>query len=280
MQQAMPAQSQDPVGWYTECGPGTTFRVQCYFGPSGYLADVVYRNTIPPTDIAVCNAPQQQLQQSRMVQLELSASDRFLRMLVCQDSVGVYGLAFDTKLGERLKCGVLAHKCTSYSSRSTFPLGGFTGSCAAAGQGHHGPMFTTVTSIFGACWNTQRVPNNTGAHASCPGLCEPPMYRFLGMSQTVTLPATAAVTDGISSSKAASTDDRNSQTSCCAAVCLAVCQPGAGTPGGGQPCVGCAPGYYSAGGTSPCMQCPAGRTTIAPFQSICGELRVRALNAF
>jgi hypothetical protein len=189
--------AQDPVGSYSECGPGRTYRIQCYVSSSGYLTDVVYRNTVPPTDIAVCNAPQQQLQESVMTQLEISASDSFIRMHVFEDDWGVRGIAMDTQLGERLQCGSTAGERTVYSSRSTYPLGGFTGSCAANGapalprgpqgranqnQGHgsgHSTMTskqqrgrmhagqqadssTRVTRVFGACWNTQSTPQAAG----------------------------------------------------------------------------------------------------------------------
>jgi hypothetical protein len=191
------AAAQDPVGAYSECGPGRTYRIQCYVGPSGYLTDVVYRNTVPPTDIAICNAPQQQLQQSVMTQLEISASDSFIRMLVFEDDWGVRGIALNTLLGERLECGSTAGKPTAYSSRSIYPLGGFTGSCAAngapalpkgpqgranqhaghglghsmmplkqqralVGMGQQAGSSTRVTRVFGACWNTQSTPQAAG----------------------------------------------------------------------------------------------------------------------
>lgn len=156
------------MGSFAECGPGKTFRVLCYVNSAGYLADVVYRNTVPPTDVAICNAPQQQLQQATRTTLEISATDSFIRMVVCADGQGVRGVAFFTALGERLECGTVSTACTPYSSRGTYPLGGFTGSCEAATRGPSRQQLTVVTNLFGTCWNTQPTPRTSGvcAHSS------------------------------------------------------------------------------------------------------------------
>jgi len=133
---------------------------------SGYLADVVYRNTIPPTDIAICNAPEQQLQQSQVSVVELSASDSIISMRVCQDSQGVRGIAVLTSLGARLQCGAVGKHCSVYSSRGTYPLGGFSGSCAAVQLDSSGQKYTQVTRIFGTCWNTKSPAPSTGMLSS------------------------------------------------------------------------------------------------------------------
>jgi hypothetical protein len=161
------------VGSFLECGPGKTYRIQCYFNAAGYLADVVYRNTIPPTDVAICNAPQQHLQQADLTQLEISASDSIIRMVVCEDSNGVRGIAFNTALGERLQCGTVSQRCTPYSSRGTYPLGGFAGSCEAeGGRRWQRDRRTVLTRVFGACWNTQTPTRAAGAQmlATASGL--------------------------------------------------------------------------------------------------------------
>lgn len=164
--------AQDPVGAWAECGPGRTFRVQCYFNEDGYLADVVYRNTVPPTDVAICNTPQDWLQDP--VVLEISASDSFIRMHVCSDSRGVRGLALDTALGETLTCGVTANLdaehhghvqqgasgCSTYSSRGTYPLGGFAGSCAA--QPGQPVGMVRLMRLFNTCWNIKPTARITG----------------------------------------------------------------------------------------------------------------------
>lgn len=158
------AQPGDPVGTATECGPGRTYRVKCYFDAAGYLSDIAYSNTIPPTEVAVCNAPEKQLEQSTSTQLETSASDSIVRLKVCADSHGVRGVAFHTLLGERLHCGLTMGRCTTLSSRGLYPLAGFSGSCIAPhGRNAEGrAKFTVVTALFGACWNTQTAAVNTG----------------------------------------------------------------------------------------------------------------------
>jgi hypothetical protein len=99
-----------------------------------------------------------------MTQLEISASDSIIRMVVCEDSNGVQGIAFNTALGQRLECGMLSQRCTPYSSRGVYPLGGFAGSCeAAGGRGRQRERRTVVTRVFGACWNTQAPTRAPGA---------------------------------------------------------------------------------------------------------------------
>ena len=136
--------------------------MQCYSNSDGYLVDVVYRNTVPPVDIAICNTPQEQLDESTLTQLEISASDSLIRMHVCGDSHGIRGLAFDTALGEHVECGATSKKgcTTTFSSRGVYPLGGFSGSCAVL-SGHQA-MGVRVTGVFNTCWNTQPLPRRVG----------------------------------------------------------------------------------------------------------------------
>jgi hypothetical protein len=196
------AQAPGPIGAPTACSAGKTYRVTCFIGPGGYLADVRYRNSLRTTDVSLCNAPQQQLARAaRPLVLEISAADAFVRVKACQDSYGVRGLLFVTQLGAQLSCGALEGHCVPFSSRSVYPLRGLLAACdtpggdrpgygaaAAApqqqpyaayqqphptdGGGHWGaaargeqrwhPMLTRVLTINSACWVPQEQPLSTG----------------------------------------------------------------------------------------------------------------------
>lgn len=184
------AQGPSPVGAPPACSPGKTFRVTCFLGPSGYLVDVVYLNSARGTEVALCNAPQPQLEAASADSVEISAADAIVALRACQDSGGVRGLVFTTQLGEQLSCGAPGgHHCVPFSSRSVYPLRGLLAACGPAGRQHGShaahprphyeaaaPLpgeaaaqqpwendFTRVLSITSACWVPQLPPLMAGA---------------------------------------------------------------------------------------------------------------------
>jgi hypothetical protein len=177
--------AQEPIGSSSACSAGNTDRVMCYVDNQGYLADVHLSNTLRTTPVSLCGTPEWQLQDTQLQIIQISASDSFLRFRACTDSGGLRGLVFKTALDAELSCGTVTSSCRVFSSRSTYPLRGLSGTCQSMGslraqphkqqqqqRPHHqqqqqqqrrwGPGVTRVTNITAACWTPQRSASQSG----------------------------------------------------------------------------------------------------------------------
>jgi hypothetical protein len=154
--------AQEPIGAPAACSAGQTDLVLCYIDSSGYLADVQYSNTMRNTPVSACGTQQWQLESSQLQSIQLSGSDSILRFRACGDAGGLRGLVFRTSLGAELSCGSPqgSSSCRSFSSRSTYPLRGFSATCANLNPGQHTlrnqGLVTRVSSIKAACWTPAR----------------------------------------------------------------------------------------------------------------------------
>lgn len=150
--------AQEPIGAPSTCSAGKTYRVLCFIDSQDYIAEVQYSNTQRNTPVSLCNTPESQLQGMQQQLVELGTSDWIVAFDACQGSSGLRGLVFFTALGLRLSCGSKGGSCSGFSSRSTYPLRGFEGSCAAvhSRKKHQGTGLTRVASITAACWTPER----------------------------------------------------------------------------------------------------------------------------
>lgn len=154
--------AQQPIGPPAACGAGKTVKIVCYMDDWNYVAEVQLINSERVTPAYICGSQQLQLQRAQAEVLEPSASDHFVWFQACTDMEGLRGMVFRTALGAELSCGVSGSNCRRFTSRSTYPLRGFQGTCDRLNHGHQHALDsssssrTRVTSITAACWAVQR----------------------------------------------------------------------------------------------------------------------------
>jgi hypothetical protein len=127
------------------------------------------------TPVSACGTQQWQLESAQLQTIQLSGSDSILRFRACGDPGGLRGLVFRTSLGAELSCGSPqgSSSCRSFSSRSTYPLRGFSATCENLNPGQHKHrgqgLVTRVSSIKAACWTPARQTAAQGEQGGAQG---------------------------------------------------------------------------------------------------------------